>query len=149
MQDESELAGALGHEIGHINRHHGLAAVQRAGLLGAALTASKNYVGQFNQISDAAGNAVLNVGFSQPEEYEADAEGVRYAAGAGYNPAGYLHFLQRMAAVQGGQTAPFSTHPGLGDRAARVADQITREHLGGKGRTNQARFLENVRLTGM
>lgn len=144
MQDESELAGALGHEIGHINKHHGLAAVRRAGLLGAVLTASKNYVGQFNQISDAAGNAVLNVGFNQQEEYDADAEGVRYAAAAGYNPEGYLHFLQRMAAVRGGQTAPFSTHPGLADRAARVAAQITREGLGGKGQTLQQRFDAHV-----
>jgi len=145
MRDESELAGVLGHEIGHINKQHGKAAASRAGVAGALGTAFKNTIGQFGKLSDVCTNAVLN-GFSEPEENDADAEGVRYAAAAGYNPEGYLHFLQRMAAAQGGQAAPFASHPGLADRVTRVADQISREHLGGKGQTLHERFAANVRL---
>jgi len=150
MRDESELAGVLGHEIGHINKHHGAQAVKGAQAKGVLSTLTKNvsYVNLFGSASDYAFDVIGNVGFTEPQELEADAEGVRYAAAAGYNPSGYLHFLQRMAAVQTGQGAPFSTHPGLADRATRVADQINREGLGGKGRTLQARFLENVRLSG-
>ncbi len=107
---------------------------------------TKGYASQFGDLSDKSVTAILNVGFTEPQEMEADAEGVRYAAAAGYNPEGYLHFLQRMAAAQGRRATMFATHPGLADRAAKVASQIARENLGGKGQTNQERFAANVRL---
>jgi predicted Zn-dependent protease len=145
MKDESELAGVLGHEIGHICEHHGLGAVK------AALTeqAGKQVAGSFEKSNQflfaggALGDVILNTGYSQPQEEQADAEGVKYMAAAGYDPNGYLRFLQRMAAETGSGGKPFGTHPGVGDRVKRVQDQISKMKTTG-GATNADRFAANV-----
>lgn len=149
IKDESELAGVLGHEIGHICKQHGLAAVRNAdltqGAMKVAAGASKE-VAQFSNASDVLGNIALNVGFSEPQEMEADAEGVQYAIGAGYDPNGYLHFLQRLLAEQGAGGKPFGTHPGLGDRVKAVAAAVDKSGVAGAGATLADRFAANVAL---
>jgi beta-barrel assembly-enhancing protease len=148
MRDESELAGVLGHEIGHVCKHHGLNAAKNATFKQGAVTlaSSESHAAQFNAVADGAGDAVLNTGFSQPQEEEADAEGVKYVIGAGYDPDGFLHFLQRMQQGQGHGLKLFSTHPGLGDRINKVNDQITKTGKGGQGATLADRFAQNVTL---
>jgi len=149
MHDESELAAVLGHEIGHINKHHGLNAVKNANLTQGALKVAggvSKEVAQFGNASDVLSNVILNVGFSEPQEDEADAEGVKYAIAAGYNPDGYLHFLQRLAKEQGAGGKVFDTHPGLGDRAKRVAAQIAKANASGLGATLEERFKAYVVL---
>jgi predicted Zn-dependent protease len=148
MQDESELAGVLGHEIGHVCKHHGLNAAKDATLKQGAVTlaSSESHAAQFNTLSDGLGTVILNTGFSQPQEEEADAEGVKYVVGAGYDPNGFVHFLQRMQQGQGHGLKLFSTHPGLGDRIKKVTDQIAKTGKGGQGATLPDRFAQNVTL---
>ncbi|HEX4792201.1 MAG TPA: M48 family metalloprotease [Humisphaera sp.] len=147
MKDESELAGVLGHEIGHICKHHGLDAVHSAmtkqGLVQLAGTSAK--FSAFSQGAGALGDTILNTGFSQPQEMEADAEGVKFMAAAGYDPNGYLHLLQRFAAEQGRGVKLFATHPGMNDRVKKIQDQITKMKSTG-GATNADRFAANVTL---
>jgi len=96
--DEAELAGVLGHELGHVVARHaaqrysrGLVVGGIAGLLGAVTG------------SEAVGNVVAGVGslaflqpFSREQELEADRLGVRYIARAGYDPAAMTSFLEKM-----------------------------------------------------
>ena len=147
MKDESELAGVLGHEIGHICKHHGLDAVHSALNKQAAiqLAGTSAKFSAFSQGAGALGDTILNVGFSQPQEEEADAEGVKFMSAAGYDPTGYLHFLQRMADEQGKGGKPFGTHPGAGDRVKKVQAQITKMKNTG-GASNTDRFAANVTL---
>jgi predicted Zn-dependent protease len=143
MKDESELAGVLGHEIGHICKHHGLNAVRTAATADTAktLAQSDQRVAGFTQGADDLGDVIMNKGFSQPQEEEADQEGVKYAIAAGYNPDGYLHFLQRLQAEQGQGGHPFGTHPGIADRVKKVQDQIAKSGKGGQGASLQDRFV--------
>ena len=147
MKDESELAGVLGHEIGHICKHHGLDAVHSAmtkqGLVQLAGT-SKEF-SAFNQGASALGDIALNTGFSQPQEEQADGEGVKFMTTAGYDPHGYLRLLQRLQAEQGAGGKPFGTHPGLGDRIKLVQDQINKMK-NPTGQTLADRFAANVTL---
>lgn len=147
MKDESELAGVLAHEIGHVCKHHGLNAVRSANTAKGMgqLASSAGNVAQFSSAIDGGSEVILNTGFSQPQENEADAEGVKFVTAAGYDPNGYLHFLQRMAAEQGRHSKVFSTHPGLGDRVKRVQDQINKMNNPG-GETLADRFAANVTL---
>ena len=143
MQDESELAGVLAHEIGHVIRKHGLDAARQAGLADAAVTAvqSNNDLAQFNSLSDKVADIIIKQGFSQPQEFEADAEGVKYVAAAGYDPDGLLHFLQRIRQKQkSGGTNLLSTHPGLDARIQRISNQISAAGTGGRGATLKDRF---------
>ena len=78
--------------------------------------ASDSRIAGFTSGADNLGDIIMNTGFSQPQEEEADQEGVKYVIACGYNPDGYLHFLQRMQSQQGSGGHPFGTHPGIGDR---------------------------------
>src|SRR4051794_2210810 len=91
MDDESELAFALGHEVGHVAANHAHAREQYA---------QRNPLGIFGQILGAvvgpsiftnaiAARAQLDtLSFSREQEYQADTLGLRYMMQAGYDPAG-------------------------------------------------------------
>jgi len=96
--DEAELAGVLGHELGHVVARHAAQRYSRglivggiAGLLGAVTG------------SETVGNVVAGLGglafvqpFSREQELEADRLGVRYIARAGYDPGAMTSFLSKM-----------------------------------------------------
>src|SRR5687767_12680057 len=79
MQDESELAGVLAHEIAHVVRKHGLTAVKNAGYqkaLGQAATASQD-AAQFSAIADGLTDVAFK-GYSREDEAQADETAVIY-----------------------------------------------------------------------
>lgn len=143
MQDESELAGVLGHEIGHVVKQHGLQAAKQAGMADAGLTAASGTQAgaNFGNLSDKVVDIIVKEGFSQPQEFEADAESVKYTAAAGYDPDGLLHFLTRIRDQQkAGAPNLFSTHPGMDDRIKRITNQISAAGTGGHGAILADRF---------
>jgi len=143
MQDESELAGVLAHEIGHVVKHHGLDAAKNAGRLDALATAGQSLdsrAAAMGDISDKVVEVILNTGFSQPQEFEADAQAVKIVSAAGYDPNGYLKFLRRIAAEQKAGQQVFGTHPGMDERIKKVKNEISAAGTGGKGATLKDRF---------
>jgi predicted Zn-dependent protease len=97
VDDEAELAGVLGHEIGHVIARHGAqrqTAALGASVIGAVLGA---VVGNqaVNQVVGLGGQGLL-AGYSRDQEYEADALGVRYLARSGYDPYAQADFLATM-----------------------------------------------------
>lgn len=147
LQDESELAGVLAHEMGHVIEQHGFKLVRDDKLgqavVGAA-TINQRETALLGFGKNLAGN-VLGSPYNQGQENEADADAVRIMAAAGYDPQGYVRALQRLAALQtsGGANRAFSTHPALADRIRSVSNQIQRENLAG-GQTNQPRYAATV-----
>jgi len=130
MQDESELAGVLAHEIGHVALHHGLEAVKNAGMTQAfndAVNTSKE-LSQFGQLVDGASDVIVNKGYSRTQESAADAEAAKYLVAAGYLPGGYVRFLRRIEAEQhgggGGGGGAMSTHPGSRERVTALNRQL-------------------------
>ena len=146
MQDESELAGVLAHEIGHVIDKHGLNAMKQAGFLDAGVTAAKSNkdVANLGPATDGIVDVVLKKGYSRDQEGRADLLAVDYVIAAGYDPNGYHRFLQRMASTKSSSGhAAMSTHPGLGDRASRVAAKI-KEKGSPTGATLAERFKKHV-----
>tara|TARA_R110002110_G_scaffold107622_17_gene269265 strand:- start:1103 stop:2671 length:1569 start_codon:yes stop_codon:yes gene_type:complete len=99
--DEAELAGVIGHEIGHVAARHSAqrqTAMMGTSLLGAVLGA---VVGSsaVDQIVGLGGQGLL-ASYSRDQEYEADMLGVRYLAKAGYDPYAAGDFLQSMGAEE-------------------------------------------------
>ncbi len=121
----SQLAGVLGHEIGHVVRRHSVQQMQKAqganiGLvLGCTLL---NVCGsQAAQAAIQVGGSALFAKFSRDDEREADAEGVKNTIRAGIHPKGIPEMFQILlnesrsgnaSAVEGW----FSTHPGEEER---------------------------------
>jgi predicted Zn-dependent protease len=144
MEDESELAGVLGHEIGHIAMHHGLAVAKSAAASGAMAKVARRALdktAQLDFVLDAGVQTVLSKGWAQPQEFAADEEAVRSVIKANYDPAGFERFIRKLDAAGG---SLMSTHPGKAERVARIAKQIDAANARGKGQTLKERFAANV-----
>lgn len=152
MRDESELAGVLAHEMTHVLDHHGLNAAKSRGLKSAGTEAAGTAMQQNAQLSqftsavNGVGDVVMNAGYDQPQENQADAGAVKLVAAAGYDPNGYLNFLTRVAQEQqqaGGRGGAFSTHPNAASRVAKVRQEIAAMGSRG-GATLRGRFEKYV-----
>jgi predicted Zn-dependent protease len=158
MDDESELAFALGHEVGHIAANH--AHVREA-------YARRSPLGVFGQIVGAIlGPGVMSnmlqqrarldtLSFSREQEYEADTLGMRYMISAGYDPAGAVGVLAGLARntalqarVQGRtnrQTPEWaSTHPYIGNRMQQAIQEAQATGRMGTGIRNRGIFLSEL-----
>lgn len=151
MQDEAELAGVLAHECAHVCNHDGLTQVKAAEQKGAlvnAMKAADSRTAQVAVFADSGIDVITKQGYSQPEEFKADEDAVRIMAAAGYDPNSYLNFLRRLQASggSGGGSQLMSTHPGIGQRIARVQAAIAGLPRTGptNGATLQARFAFNL-----
>jgi predicted Zn-dependent protease len=146
LGDESELAGVLAHEIGHVAEQHGLKNVKDSALANVAIDATA-MAARKRQLGDVFKQVVgpfLDSAYSQGQEKQADVDAVRLTAAAGYDPQGYVRALQRLQAEQGRGGGALSTHPDIRSRIATVSAQIRDENLTG-GQRNRERFLAMTR----
>lgn len=157
MDDESELAFALGHEVGHIAANHAHIREQYA---------ERNPLGVFGSIIGAIFGPGINdvllarsrldmLSFSREQEYEADALGIRYLIAAGYDPSGaseILAALSRNTALQlrvqgrtNRQTPEWaSTHPLSENRMQRALAEARATGRLGTGIRNRELFLNQL-----
>jgi len=144
MQDEAELAGVLAHEIAHVVNHDGLNAVKQAGYADAFAEAAKaadSRAASFGQLTDGLVDVVMKKGYSRGQEISADTDAVKYLVAARYDPASYLNYIRRLGAAKSQGNPLMSTHPGLNERASKIAAAIgTRTG----GATLKDRFVKNV-----
>jgi beta-barrel assembly-enhancing protease len=128
---EAEVAGVLGHEVGHVAHRHGVARLERA--VAAGLVADLVF-GQGTFGADAVNfvtGFVLTTDYSRDQERDADMLGVDFTYGARINPLGLVDFFNRLAV--GGGSSIFdwlSSHPNPADRARDTARRIERIHPG-------------------
>lgn len=147
MQDESELAGVLAHEVAHVAREHGLKAVRGAGLVDAgaqAAAASSGEVAALGSMVDLLADNFKKA-WSPGDENDADAEAIKYLKSAGYDPMGYVRFLERegvgASASGGGRGLSMPTHPPTAQRVARLKQLAG----AGGGATLKDRFEANAK----
>jgi predicted Zn-dependent protease len=130
LKTEAELAGVLGHEIGHVIARHSserLAKQQLTqGLLGALVVGSGDY--STAQIGQVVGS-MINMSYGRDDELESDALGIRIMAETGYDPRAMIRVMEVLAKASGGSRQPefFSTHPAPENRAERIKEAIARQ----------------------
>ncbi len=125
LQNEADLAGVLGHEIGHVIRKHHLKLVQQGRLLEAGSKALTKQVGGNDKVQQLIGSGAEIVARSldKNSEFEADRIGVVLATRAGYDPYGLPGVLQQIghfAKDDGSVALLFKTHPHPDDRLAQL-----------------------------
>lgn len=130
LENEAQLAGVLGHEIGHVIKKHHLKLLQKSQLiiLGAGLLGSK--LGKSDlTVQKVIGNGaeIMARGLDKDAEFEADRIGMTLAARAGYDPFGLTDVLQTIGQTNKSDSSVallYKTHPSPDDRLAKLSDAV-------------------------
>jgi len=135
VESDDELAAVMGHEIAHVSSRHSGERVTQQMMVGAAALGAEIYMESEGVDSSSrmitrtllgAGSQLgLLLPFSRLHETEADIIGLRFAAGAGYDPRAAATFWQKMKAASSDEGRPpefLSTHPSPDNRIARLQE---------------------------
>ncbi|HVZ92926.1 MAG TPA: M48 family metallopeptidase [Phycisphaerales bacterium] len=138
MSNEAQLAGVVGHEIGHVTARHTserFAQSNVAQAIGAGVGIGLGAGGAGEGVQAVAGYAV-NLGgstillkYSRDQESEADYLGMRYMSRCMYNPLAQRQVMEILAREAGAGSSPefFATHPAPATRIGRVQKLLDTE----------------------
>lgn len=137
LGSEAELAGVLGHEIGHVTARHsvGRMSTQQLAQLGLALgTALRPDLEGIAGVA-SAGLQLAFLKYGRDDERQADELGLRYMLRGNYDPREMpqvFDMLDRVTRDAGGSGTPewLSTHPNPGDRRERM-ERLVAQHGAG------------------
>lgn len=125
LDNEAQMAGVIGHEIGHVTARHGNQRISKQIGFNIAITGAAIAVGVADEDSDvrkygqyavpamAIGGNVVLLRYGRQEELEADRLGMRYMSRVGYDPVAQRQVMEILEAASAGPRPPefLSTHP--------------------------------------
>jgi predicted Zn-dependent protease len=140
LKTDGQLAGVLGHEIGHVVARHGAEHIAKQqlteGLTGAAVMATydPNNPSSRNSAAVAAMlGQLVSMRFGRQDELEADHLGVRFESEAGYDPRSMIGLMKILEQSSQGNKPPefFSTHPNPENRISKIQEAIQKQYPNG------------------
>jgi predicted Zn-dependent protease len=128
LDNEAQLAGVLGHEIGHVVQRHHITVMQKSAAIsaGAQIAQARDRSALVSNLI-GTGAEVFARGLDKSAEFEADQMGAVLAARAGYNPYGLIDVLHKLSARGSDDAALallFKTHPHPGERLAQLGEAL-------------------------
>lgn len=132
LSSEAEMAGVIGHEIGHVTAEHGAQKIAHAtawqsgiAVVAAVVDSSGNQtakqIGALGVPALSFGSELVQLKFGRNEELEADRLGMRYMSRVGYDPAAQGNVMRVLQSLgKSGTPEILSTHPFPEDRIAQV-----------------------------
>ena len=159
MNSEAELAGVLGHEIGHVTARHGVRQHSVGTLTGIGATVAAVLTGS-SAVGEAAniGGTALVRGYGREHELEADRLGAEYLARVGYDPEEMINvvgilkdqedFDKQLAKEEGREPrayhGTFSTHPSNDKRLQEVIRAANKFDTAATREANREEFLNYI-----
>ena len=128
LKTEAQLAGVLGHEIGHVVARHSAQQIAKSnlteGILNGVMVAS-DPSGSAAQAAAYIGQLV-NMKYGRDDELESDKLGIRFMVKSGYDPYAMIGVMQILAEASNGGDQPefFSTHPNPTNRIDEIKKAI-------------------------
>lgn len=156
LENEAQLAGILGHEIGHVTAQHineqmSQRMVMSVGLvaLGVAAQYSDEQWVEVLGIGAAAGGSLYLLSFGRDQEYESDLLGLRYMTRLGYDPMAQAQTMQMLAEQSGGRAGLeiLQTHPYPDKRAERIRQLVAEEYPHTQNNPEYGLFADRYRRT--
>jgi len=159
LEHESEMAGVIAHELGHVSQRHIAHRIENMQLVSLGTLAgvvAGIFIGQGSDNTGQAGQAMIAgsiagghsamLKYSREDEREADQVGMNTLVAAGYPPSGLVGAFKKIRRQKwlggGGMPAYLSTHPGIEERIGYLEDRIPRLPLKIQNRKDDdARFL--------
>ncbi|TDU66478.1 peptidase M48-like protein [Prosthecobacter fusiformis] len=130
FKNEDQLAGVLGHEIGHVVGRHSNEQMATTKLWqglaqGAGVLLSDGQSSAGHQIANMVANMRV-MKYGRDDELESDALGIRFLIDAGYDPEAMIGVMDILASASKGSGQPefMSTHPAPENRAERIRQLI-------------------------
>lgn len=132
IDSEAELAAVLAHEVGHVAAKHAIRSIRRAQFLQGVgtITAASMKGSQGKQFESMIGDLqslLFDRGLDRGMEFEADGAAMETLYRTGYDPRGMISVLKKLQKVEASSIRKgswFSTHPPLGERIAKLEEQL-------------------------
>ncbi len=131
FNSEAQLAGVIGHEIGHVTARHASTRMSKMQITQLGVGLAMMLEPELQKIAPLAGAGMqlLFLSYSRADENESDELGVRYMARMGYNPEALVEVmetLRRVSAAGGGGRLPEwqTTHPHPENRQESIREHI-------------------------
>lgn len=124
LQNEDQLAGVLGHEIGHVLGRHSAERIAESEYWQGLVTAGSVGADMGGLVSGIGQQTLLKNG--RGDELESDDLGVRFMLKAGYNPEEMIEVMEILKAAAGPNRVPEfqSTHPDPDNRIEKIRESI-------------------------
>lgn len=148
LESEDELAGILGHEIGHIERRHHARFVEKQLAMNlllqiGALFLPQNLSGEILFQLGRISAGLLSLKFSRDQEREADESAFKLLVASGYSPEGMLRVFERFKKMEKSRPLEWlSTHPLPETRIKEWQNRLNQTKLTGTFIKNTPKFEE-------
>jgi len=125
LTSDDQLAGVLGHEVGHVIGRHAAEHMAQMELTQGLISAGQIATNDPNMISSYVGQ-MINLKFGRDDELESDKFGVNYMHQAGYTPQAMIEVMEILQQASGNSSQPEfqSTHPSPANRIQHLKDEI-------------------------
>jgi predicted Zn-dependent protease len=140
LGNEAQLAGVLGHEVGHVVGRHSAEKIaksrlgqQLVGALGVATSDERGRGSAMAQMAGQMANQMIQLRYGREDELQSDTLGVRFMSESGYDPRALINVMEILASVGGGKRQPefMSSHPDPGNRSGEIRNEIAKRYPSG------------------
>ncbi|MCL4110251.1 UNVERIFIED_CONTAM: hypothetical protein GTU68_030635 [Idotea baltica] len=130
LENEDQLAGVMGHEIGHVIERHGAVRMAKSGFIQGIIQSVMIGSGgdaTMAQVANVVGN-YANMKYGRDQELESDNWGVKLMLESGYDPEAMIGVMDILEAASGGSRVPEiqSSHPSPENRREKIREAIER-----------------------